>query len=327
MGGGSNKRRSSLGCALAAIALWGASCGQDGGAVAAQDAVDAAPSAPDASLPPADTSAPDASLPPADTPGPEPCNGSTALCERSYADLAYLTTHNAMANPEDGFFLPNQRHGLARQLADGVRALMLDLHDWNGETYLCHGECGILGNKPLVDAFREIATFLETHPREVVTLLFESYVTGDAVLGALQHSGLAETLYPHVVDTPWPTLGEMIANDQRLVLLTDRDGGAFPGYVDVWDVAFETHWAAETAADFSCRANRGSPQHPLFILNHFLTNPLPHKDFAAEVNTFAVLHERAVACGAEHGRLPNFVTVDFYSIGDAAAVVDALNGI
>ena len=43
------------------------------------------------------------------------------------------------------------------------------------------------------------------------------------------------------------------------------------------------------------------------------------------VNPFFL--DRAQRCQQESGRLPNFVTVDFYSIGDVFEVVDALNGV
>ena len=256
-----------------------------------------------------------------------PCNGAPLLCDRRYDEVGYLTTHNAMANAEDGFAFPNQRYGIPRQLADGVRGFLLDTHDWGGEVYLCHADCALLGRRPLVEACREIASFLRENPREVVSVLFESYVSGAQTHEALRSAGLLPFVHAHEPDTPWPTLAELVARGERLVLFTDRDAGAFPGYHDIWAHAFETHWQAATAADFSCRPNRGSPSHALFLLNHFLTNPLPHEDFAREVNAFDVLSARALACAAENDRLANFVAVDFYSLGDARAVVDSLNGL
>ena len=40
---------------------------------------------------------------------------------------------------------------------------------------------------------------------------------------------------------------------------------------------------------------------------------------------FFIEHVRR--CEAEAGQLPNFVTVDFYEIGDVFRVVDSLNGV
>ena len=65
----------------------------------------------------------------------------------------------------------------------------------------------------------------------------------------------------------------------------------------------------------------------LFILNHFLTNIIGSPQLADMVNHNPLFIDRALQCESESGRLPNFVTVDFYNIGDVLAVVDALNGV
>ena len=46
-----------------------------------------------------------------------------------------------------------------------------------------------------------------------------------------------------------------------------------------------------------------------------------------EVNRFDVLVDRARQCQAERGRLPNFLAVNFYNIGDLAGAADVLNGV
>ncbi|HSI80949.1 MAG TPA: hypothetical protein VK919_09890 [Solirubrobacterales bacterium] len=57
------------------------------------------------------------------------CNGFEALCERRIDQVALAATHNSMsAAREPGWYLPNQRYGIARQLDDGVRALLIDTH-------------------------------------------------------------------------------------------------------------------------------------------------------------------------------------------------------
>jgi len=45
------------------------------------------------------------------------------------------------------------------------------------------------------------------------------------------------------------------------------------------------------------------------------------------VNHNPLFIDRALQCQAESGRLPNFVTVDYYDIGDVFSVVDKLNGL
>ena len=88
-------------------------------------------------------------------PIPDECNGLISLCERRYDQVAYPTTHNAMSNEADGWVYPNQYFGISQQLADGVRGLMLDTYDLDGEPLLCHVFCQA-GKLPLVDGLAMI---------------------------------------------------------------------------------------------------------------------------------------------------------------------------
>ena len=57
------------------------------------------------------------------------CNGSVALCGRRLDDVVFAGTHNSYAAADEpGWLFANQRHGIARQLDDGIRALLLDVH-------------------------------------------------------------------------------------------------------------------------------------------------------------------------------------------------------
>ena len=83
---------------------------------------------------------------------------------------------------------------------------------------------------------------------------------------------------------------------------------------------------ASRIADFSCADNRGSPGNDLFILNHFLTGPLgASPQLAGQVNYNDPFIDRALECQAFQGRIPNFVTVDYYDVGDLFEAVAALN--
>jgi len=59
-----------------------------------------------------------------------PCNGSLALCERPFNQVAFAGTHNSMSNAADGWMLPNQQHGIDQQLDDGVRVFLMDTFAW-----------------------------------------------------------------------------------------------------------------------------------------------------------------------------------------------------
>lgn len=255
------------------------------------------------------------------------CNGATALCARRFNEVAYATTHNAMSNAEDQFQAPNQHYAVTRQLQDGVRALMLDIHVYQNEVYLCHEDCQFLGRKLLLDGLAEIRTFLHDHPNEIVSIIFESYVSAEQTAAVFQQAGLLPFLHAQPRNQPWPTLAEMIDSGRRLVVFSDTGAAPIAWYHHVWNYAFETPYSFEKAADFTCAPNRGDPAHSLFILNHFLTRTVGRPQLAEMVNYNPLLGERAAQCMASNDRLPNFVTVDFYDIGDVLGVVDGLNGV
>jgi hypothetical protein len=257
---------------------------------------------------------------------PEACNGSAALCDRAFDAVSFPTTHNSMSNADDHWAAPNQEHGITRQLEDGVRGLMLDTHDDEGVASLCHAACG-LGSEPLARGLGEIKSFLDCHPREIVTIIFESYISAAATEKAFEDSGLVDYVRTQAKGAPWPTLRELIDANERVVVFTDSEPGVPAWYMDEWQYTWQNPYAAESAADFSCDVDRGSIDNPIFIMNHFLTKPLAMPELAEQVNHNPLFLDRARQCQKETGKLPNFVTVDFYGIGDLFDVVKSLNGL
>lgn len=269
------------------------------------------------------------------------CNGHVALCTRPYDTVRTVTTHNAMSNSTDGWIGPNHHLDVPAQLAAGVRGLMLDTYragDLNGigqvqvpgvdpdTPYLCHSFCS-LGSQPLVDGLAEIRTFLDAEPGAVVTLILESYLSGPLTESAFDAAGLTDEAYVHAGGA-WPTLGELIDADTRLIVLTDDSADpARPWLMNVWTHAFETHFSNSVPGDFSCTDNRGSPTNDLFILNHFLTNVFGAPELAEQVNHNPFLLDRIEECETFHSTAATFVTVDFSSIGDVHAAAATLNGL
>jgi hypothetical protein len=261
---------------------------------------------------------------------PDPtCNGHEELCNRRFDQVSYPMTHNAMSNDEDGWSLPNQNFNITRQLTEGIRGLMLDTYDEQGQLLLCHTLCFEGSQQPLVEGLGEITTFLEANRNEVASIILESYITHAQTAQAFEDSGLIDFVYAHEVGVPWPTLGELIEANTRLVVFQgDAQEAEFPWLMYFDDHAWETHYSFSTPEDFSCDPNRGDPSNPLFLLNHFLTAPLGGRpEFAEMVNHNPLFIDRAQQCEEEGDALPNFVAVDFYDIGDVFDVVDTLNGL
>jgi hypothetical protein len=275
---------------------------------------------------------------------PSACNGDSALCDRTFDKVTVPMAHNAMSNADDGWGVPNQSHGLARQLADGIRGMMLDLHYFSVEEnrnltehdptattvdqiYLCHASCA-LGKQRLLDGLCTITKFLDENPGEVVSTVFETYVSDADTDEVLRASGLADYAYAHPKGAPWPTLRSMIDEGKRAVLFVEKGGGAppylMPAYEgNVWD----TPYSFEKKEDFTCALGRGVAGSPIFLVNHWLGRPLADIAFAREVNVDAVLGARVAQCTKEAGRAPTFVAVDFYDVGDLFTVVRRTNGL
>lgn len=254
----------------------------------------------------------------------EPTDVGDQLLDRRYDQVAFVTTHNAMSNRAEGWLGPNQNFGIRRQLDDGVRGLMLDVHDFEGEPYLAHGSPQF-GKLPLVDGLRQIGSFLEANPEAIVTIIFECYVPADAVRAVFDETELLPYAHTQEKGEPWPTLRSLVDANRRLVVFTDRGGGTYPWYHDVWNYAVETPFSAAAPEDLKNVTNRGTLENELFILNHFLTRRIGSEKLARHVNLNPFFQSRVDDFQDTFDRIPNFVTVDFYDVGDVHAVVDRLN--
>ena len=258
------------------------------------------------------------------------CNGSLDLCSKQYNEVAYLTTHNAFNSDQDGLLFPNQTYNIASQLNDGVRGLMIDVfNDLFGTPVVYHSIIA-LGYIPLSDIFNDIKIFLDNNPNEVITIILECYVSANDIEDEINQSGLSNYLYTH--NATWPTLQNMIDNDNRLVIFSDVDDASSSQdwYHYVWEYAVETHYSVGNINDFTCDFNRGDPLNDLFIFNHFVTDAtlgygLYNESNNVNANPFFI--NRALNCQTQTNKFPNFVTVDYYELGDGLAVVDQLNGV
>ncbi len=271
------------------------------------------------------------------------CNRDPSICDRPYDQVAYATSHNAFSATDDGFYdqlTANHTASMREQLRDGIRGLMLDTHYYEGSTWLCHSYCQLggtnLGRIDLAEGLGWIRDFLDQNPAEIVTIIFEAYVSEADTAAAFAASGLDAYVHAQTPGEAWPTLREMIRNGRRLVVLTDDSGASLPWHHYVWTHAFETDYdfslqdglEADLERLFGisgCARNRGTEGADLFILNHFLTAVSGSPIFADLVNHEPEFTERALLCGDFHGRIPNFPTVDYHHIGDVLDVARALN--
>jgi hypothetical protein len=265
-------------------------------------------------------------------PPPTTCNGHPELCARLYNAIAFPGTHDAYASVANGVVENDQTYSLTRQLQDGVRVLHLEIVPLNGQPYLCHGICG-LGGESLSDGLTEVATFVRGAPTEVVTLLTESSLfTTDDLAAVFDSAGLTSFTKGHTLGQPWPTLGQMIQNGERVVVFhadqTQTGGSTFDWMLDRFAWTWETPWDNETSTDFGrCDADRGTKGNSIYVVDNYLENGgIETPANAALTNTNPFLIDRLLFCKQNESTLPGFVMVNFYEVGDVFHDVDVLNG-
>lgn len=194
--------------------------------------------------------------------------------------------------------------------------------------YLCHAMCE-LGSTLWLDSLRDIRDWLDAHPREVVTLFVQDEVTPEDTVEVVEQAGLLPYVHTPAADGGWPTLGEMVDSGHRLVVLMENRGGGdtWPWLIDGFSVVQDTPYLFKSPEEFSCEPNRGGPDAPIFLVNHWIDDWRHVPQNSAIVNARDVLEPRLEECREERGMLPNFVAVDYYDRGDLFAVVDDLNGL
>ena len=317
-----------------------------------------------------------------------PCNGAVELCSKTLDQVVLPGTHNSMSNEEYGWILPNQHYAIPTQLEYGVRAFLIDTHygkpsagsgpsnvaDWNNGTdgspkgvagtYLCHQNCS-WGASDLTAELGKVTDFLASHPREVLIFMVEDGIYPQDFATAVNDSALSDYIYTGPTDS-YPTLGEMIASNQRVVVFSENHTGNDSDYAEVpWyhrgyngpmqetpynfrkdesNVDLTTQQAMAQLTDSanlnsSCRPNRGGTTGQLFLMNHWVNgligsestgsnfNFTPDPAVAQVLNQPDVLVARAQACEARRGKLPNIVAVDDFGDGDLTDAVRQLNGV
>jgi hypothetical protein len=304
---------------------------------------------------------------------PAACNGSPDLCDRRLDEVVFPATHNSYAAADEpGWFFANQRFGIERQLEDGIRAFLIDVHlgapdpengrvrtdlqaeggsrnkvaealgpqalrtadrlvgragvgrpEGERQTYLCHTLCE-LGAEPIDEQFALYRAFLDANPREVLILFVEPYVPVEEIERALTGAGLLDEAAEIRLGERLPTLGELIRERTRLVVLAEQDGGARPWYLPGFDLVQDTPLGARLPAELRCSRFRGEPDSPMLLLNHWIDTFPPSVSRNERIGA-DFLEQRARRCGQVRGLTPNLLAVDFYERSDVVEVARRLN--
>lgn len=265
---------------------------------------------------------------------PLKCNGSAALCAKTFDQVVLPGTHNSMSAASLGWKYPNQQVGIPAQLKLGIRGLLVDTYLVGPKVFLCHLTCDN-GRTPLASVLGQMAAFLKSHPGEVVMVVNEDHTPAADFVKAVNASPLKRYLYRGATG-PWPTLRQMVRSNQRVVMTAERDvTGATPWYHSAYTgILQETPytWDQETLLTdpaqqpASCVANRGGTTGSLFLMNHWAPSFPADAAIAARVNARDVLVSRARTCAQVRGKLPTLIAVDMVGSGDVVGAAAELNG-
>ncbi len=190
------------------------------------------------------------------------------------------------------------------------------------EPYLCHSACE-LGATPLVPVLRTYREFLERNPGEVLVLLLEPSITPRDTKQAFRDAGLLR--YAAALDRgrPLPTLGQLVRAGRRVVVFSERDGGALPWYHDAQAFIQDTRLGARGPAQLSCARRRGHPESPILMLNDWLDVFPPPVSANGRINGAKAIVARARRCAERRGLSVGLIAVDHYDRGADGGVVAA----
>jgi hypothetical protein len=266
--------------------------------------------------------------------------------DRRFDQYTWVTTHNAF----NTWVPASQSRSIPQQLRDGVRGLSLDLHEHQGRVKVCHGPCALAGRPLATHLNDEIVPFLLANRQAIVTIHLEDYVSTPALRAELARvPSLARlTFNPDTWNTPgWPTLRQMIAANQRLLIfdLESKNAGRYtlPGGVATIMSSragtTENYWELGKTIfthDTSCKSRwagtlepgqvqfRGKSWPRLFAMNHF--HGVGESLHARTDNRYDKLMERVYGtCAQAARRPPNYLVIDHYEQGDAFELAGVLN--
>lgn len=272
------------------------------------------------------------------------CNGYVDFCGRKYSNVTYVVAHNSPFHIK-GNAASNQDYDVITQLNDGIRGIQSETHYVNDTVMLCHTSCSELNAGTLEEYLVKVKSWLDSdlNRNEVITILLgnEDFIDPGNYTAPVTNSGILDYIYtplaqPMDIDG-WPTLGEMIVTNKRVVIMLAYDANQqqIPWLLDFWSYQWQTPFSP-TNVSFPCTVQRPPGQSRnvsekrLILANHNLN--IQFDDAALGINILipntAVINNTNAnttdlgaasamvnQCAAEWGRPPNYLLVDYYNQG------------
>jgi hypothetical protein len=178
----------------------------------------------------------------------------------------------------------------------------------------------------MVDVLTEFRDFLEENRGEVLVLFLEPYVPPREIERTFREAGLLRYLMTLERDEPLPTVGELVRENKRVMVITENDAdGDPPWYMNGFAWVQDTPLGAQKIKGLSCARNRGTPDSPFLMLNHWADLVPPRREANAPFLRRKVILRRAHECARRRGLPVGFIATDHYDQGELIEAVDELN--
>lgn len=234
----------------------------------------------------------------------------------------FPTTHNSfnVAKGKKHFIFPNHTYPILRQLNDSIRGFMLDVYERKGEVYLYHS-FPILGKQKLEVILKEIKSWLENHPKEIIAIIFQNAISREMLMKEFSKLGMETMLVKIQWGNTLPTVQELANSKQQILAFVESNDpdSEIPIY-GAWRHIFDTPWQIKPGEEIPNRIGRGRFENPLFLVNHWIDRLIPRKQDAEKFNEYQFLKQRIIQCREKVGKWPNFIGINFHEKGEVVKV-------